>query len=829
MISKMDLSGKWHLRHCDGVRGKTEYATRWHTDARRYIEAEVPGAVHLDLMRAGLLDDPAYGMNCLKARWVEEGFWCYRRFFKVPSAARNKGCRAWLVFESLDLTAAVYLNGTKIGSHANVYHPCRIEVTGLLSEGRNLLAVILDSGPQGVADKPIGPLKAASSDSLNKSVWLRKPQFQFGWDWSTRLVNVGITGPVRLEYTTEPVRSRQVVPLSGLSPDLKTGRLDVRWQVEGLTDRDVKCEYRIEILDTGQSVVVPVTIGPGDQCLTAALEVPSPRLWWPRGYGRQHLYTVRVLLRRGAKILAEETARVGFRQIVIDQTPHPEEGNYFTVKVNGTPVFCKGANFVPSDMILARHSSPRVKRLLDLAEESHFNFLRIWGGGGYESSDFYEACDERGILVWQDFAFACRKFPGFDPEFAQSVTEEATWQVRRLARHPSLIVWCGNNEMDWANAEWKGFQEGWLYPDHALFHYTLPDLLRKEDPSRFYWPSSPSSPDGSSPNADHAGDQHPWSVGFSNPDFRDYRKMVCRFPNEGGFLGPPSLPTLMDCLPEGHREVQSLAWQLHDNAVDTWAEPGLADAITEFWLGRDCREMTPEAYTYWGGLLQGEALSEYIGNFRRRMPDSSAAVFWMFNDCWPTTRSWTTVDYQLRRTPSFHPVRRAFAPIAVQVVEEGEEVVIWGVNDRARTVKGTLRYGIFKFDGAFPVDLKQEVVLPPQQSTRIASFPRSSWRRIRESAAFALLETNGGLLARHRLILPRFRELRWLEPKWRVDLEDGHAVFRSPVFVWGVCLDLQGEMKYPDNFFDLYPGVPYVLPWKHSEPPRVLGTGNLSD
>lgn len=824
MMHTIDLNGTWKARWADGVRGNPSLAAREQTDESRYIEAQVPGEIHLDAERAGWIQDPRVDTHVLAARWVEECIWSYRRPFRVPPAATKN--RAWLVFERLDLAAIIFLNGEEIGRHANVFHPCRIEVTGKLKKGVNRLTVQIEGGLFNVGDKPAEGYGLHLDAKLHKRHWQRKPQYQFGWDWSPRLINVGITGPVRLEWTTAPARPDQFVPLVDCAADLATGTVRARWFVEGLTEKACPGKLTLELMETGQRASADVEVKPGLHPVEARMHVAQPALWWPVGCGKPNLYTLRATLAVNGRRIATITARIGFRHVRVDQSPHPETGNYFTFEINGRKVFMKGGNFVPMDLIPSRVARSEYDKVTDLALEANFNCLRVWGGGLYETEDFYNACNEKGILVWQEFIFACAKYPLQDQAFHDSVQNEARHQIRRLARHPSLVAWCGNNEMEWANWSW-GYDKGVVYPDYSLFHMTLPRLMAEEDPTRFYHPSSPWSPPGITPNDNHVGDQHPWQVGFANTDFRDYRRMTCRFPNEGGILGPTALPTMLECLPEDQRQIPSFAWQVHDNAVDSWGEPSYPDQMIQQWLGKDIRKMSIEEYTYWGGLLQGEGLREYCDNFRRRMFDSSAAIFWMYNDCWPATRSWTIVDYRLRRTPSFMPVRRAMQTVSVVVAGEGDDVMVFGINDTDRDWRGTLRYGVFRFDGGYPLDRTIDVVLPANASTRLTSFPLTQWRRPKETAAFAVLERDGRLTARNRLILPLFKELKWPAPGLRVALKNGKAVFTSSTFVWGVCLDLNGDRLLPDNFFDLYPGMSYELPWRRKTKPTVWFTGNL--
>jgi beta-mannosidase len=451
--------------------------------------------------------------------------------------------------------------------------------------------------------------------------------------------------------------------------------------------------------------------------------------------------------------------------------------------------------------------------------------LRVWGGGQYESDDFYELCDEKGIVVWQEFIFACGKFPGTDQAFHEDFVKEATWNVRRLAAHPSLVVWCGNNELEWGAFAWSGYQEGQIMPDHPIFHFTLPRLMQREDPTRFYWPSSPYSPDNEFPNADHVGDQHPWIVGFLDTpswmNFQRFRDLTCRFPNEGGFLGPTSLPTARACLAEGQEQMHSFSWRLHDNTF-------FNDACA-FWLGRTRASMSVEEFVYWGGLIHGEALREYCDSFRRKMFTCSSAVFWMYNDSWPCSRSWTIVDYYLRRTPSFHPVRRALAPVSVVLARESDRVVVFGVNDTRAPVKGSLRFGVFELAGAYRLDTTETVELAPNASTPLASFPAESWTERERTMCFAMLsDSSGNVIARNRYSEGFWKDMVWPAAAPRVRVDSGEAIFESDTFALGVCIDLDGERELADNFFDLYPGMEHRIAWAEAEPLRVLHVGNLS-
>lgn len=827
MSKRIGLNGTWKLTWSDLQRG--DRVTRLHplkADMTRAFDATVPGEIHLDMMKAGLIEEPAEGLNALAARWVEENVWRYRRTFKTPKM--KKGERCFIVFECLDLAAIVFLNGKEVGRHTNAFYPCVLDVTGHLAETENVLVVEIECGLYHVAEKPIHSY-CGPENTLNKRHWLRKTQSQFGWDWSLRLGNVGITGNVYLEVA-ETVRVDSVAVVPALAADLEHGSVKVRLAVNGLEDKPRKGVVVIDVAKAGVHVEMPVEIKHGEQVLEAVAEVVRPDLWWPVNHGAQPLYEVKATLTVGGLKMSETRKKVGFRHVRVNQDPHPEKGRYFIIEINGRPVFAKGGNMVPADMIFARIDRKRYETLVDRALESNFNFLRVWGGGLYESDDFYEICDEKGVLVWQEFVFACARYPAIDEKFLADVRKEATYQVRRLANHPSLVIWCGNNEMEWGCWSW-GFDRGTAYPDYSLFHLVFPTTLAQEDGTRYYQPSSPFSPDNKHPNADETGDQHPWSIGFGDNDFRKYRQMDCRFPNEGGILGPTALPTVKACLPKGQDYPGSFAWENHDNSVSYWGDGALyPDAMLEQWLGKKLENLSIEDYVYWAGVVQGQGLGEYIRNFRRRMFNDSAAIFWMYNDCWPMVRSWTTVDYYLRRTPAFHPVRRAFQPVTVAVVVEGGRVNVYGINDTPETWSGELRFGLFGVAGGLPVDRVEKVTLQANRSAVLASWSEAAWKKFGEKThgAFAILSADGQEKARDVLFMPFFKDMKWAKPELKVRMAKGKAVFTSRSFSWRVCLDLDGEKRLPDNFFDVLPGIPTVLDWPaRLGTPKVLRVGNL--
>jgi beta-mannosidase len=823
MYGSMSLNGVWGLTYAEGdpLVHPRHFAAEKFT-GRKLLEAAVPAPIHQVLLDQGIIDDPNLGMNSLKCRWVEEQVWIYRHTFTpsfaVPDVSGTG--RAWLCFDKLELHATVWLNGQEVGTHANAHRPARFDVTDALKEGENLLVVQLTAGMHEMADKPGADYHCGLIDLLTKRPWQRRPQYQSGWDWNARLTNIGILDDVRLEYSTGP-RLDQVAVFAMASEDLSSATVHARARVEGLGEGSTEATLGAEIVETGQKSTMTAQVVPGGQQFELTLPIDKPELWWPVGHGEQKRYTVRVYLRSGDDTQSVER-RTGVRRVEIDQSPHPVEGRYFILKVNNRPIFCKGGNWVPPDLLYGGVPDERYRALVDHAVQANFNMLRIWGGGEFAPRAFAEACDEAGVLVWHDYLFACSKYPGDEPAFAKEVREEVTWATRELAHHPSLVVWCGNNEIEWGDWAWGYDDVGRTHPHYALFHHDIPMISHRENPSTAYWLSSPHSPDFQHPNDATVGDQHPWHVTLLNPgatDFWKYRDCVDRFANEGGVFGASTPATLRQFLPAEEQHVNSLSWDHHDNSfaiVDSIpGELGHAYATVEHWIGRNPLEMSLDDYAFCSVLTQAEGLSEYILNYRRRMYSSAAAVFWMYNDSWPVTNGWTIIDYYLRRKLSFHPVRRAFDPVTVVVAAEGDDVVVFGVNETLEAVSGELRYGFFTLKGEIPIDERSEVKLAPNASTELARLPRKQWESLdpRQSGAFAVLSQEDRLIAQNRLFIERFKDLQFAEPQIEVVCKDGLAIFQSNVFVWAVCLDPDGESGVADDCFDLLPGVAYSIPW----------------
>ncbi len=831
---KLDLNGTWKVTWTDGVHGREipnilEFSAE--TDLERYMDVPVPMDLNKAMEAKGIIDDPNVGTNSLQARWIGQQYWCYYRTFEVDPDIPDK--RTWLVFDRLDYAASIYLNGKKIGSHQNAYTPCRIDVSGLLLAGKNTLTVGIESGHYFAADKNGGNyIHRDRIESSTKRSWLRKPQYQFGWDWNPLMVNVGITGDVNLEWAKE-ARIDQVLVQAELSDDLNSADLTVNSYIQGCS-KDVKARIRITVAETKQSFEQEIILGPDVQQYTSSLSLKKPELWWPSGQGPQNFYNIKVDVIVKGTIVDSKTTRIGIRKVEIDQSPHPVEGKYFTLMVNNRRIFCKGGNWVPADMIYSAVTKEKLSSLVMLAKEANFNMLRIWGGGEYAGHDLLDLCDQEGILVWHDFLFACDKYPGNDPEFLENVKEEITWAAREYSSHPSMVVWCGNNEILLGWESWGYKDWGLVDTDVEIYLKEIPKILEKERITIPYWPGSPySETPGVGANSPLEGDQHPWGVSLGNfdADFFEYRNFVDRFPNEGGVLGATGLATLKQFMPGEELSMRSFTWDHHDNTVNYWSKDlGISYRYIDFWLGRDYKSYSLEDFVFASSLLQSEGLHEYISNYRRRMYSSSSAIFWMYNDSWPVTNGWTIVDYYERRKLAFYSVKRAFQAVSIVIVEDADSFNIYGVNDSPEDWSGKMSYGVFETSGEGSEKFDKKIRIKQNTSGIIASIDKNSIAGKQEKSAGVyaiLLNKDGSTYAQDRYFNIRFKELDWHTPKIEISRRGNLAVFKSPVFVWGACIDLDGEARISDNCFDLIPGIEYTIQWPEgSALPVVIKTGN---
>ena len=618
--------------------------------------ASVPGCVHTDLLAAGRIADPYLDENETKLSWIGQTDWEYSTSFTVgPGLA---GHRIDLVCAGLDTVADLEINEERVGSTANMHRGYRFDVRPLLRPGDNQLKIKFHS-PYAYAERLqrlLGDRPHAYSEPFN---FIRKQACNFGWDWGPTLVTAGIWQPIGL-HCWSVARFAEIRPQVTVARGV--GRVELRVRLERAAEEPVT------IVASVNGSTAKATVD-GIEALLI-LTVDEPALWWPRGYGDQPLYALDVTVSSaGGQRLDSWSRRIGFRSVRIDRA-----GDAFTVVVNDVPVFVRGVNWIPDDVFADWITRERLAARFRQAADANVNYLRVWGGGRYESEDFYELADEMGFLVGQDFLFACAAYPEEQP-IAGEVEAEARENVVRLAAHPSLVLWTGNNENlsgyeDWG---WKA-RLGGLSWGATYYYKLLPRIVAELDPSRPYWPGSPysGSPDRH-PNDPSAGTTHIWDV-WNTDDYLKYREYRPRFVAEFGFQGPPAYATLRRAISDEPLAPDSPGMRHHQKAADGNEKlaRGLAAHLPE---PRDFDD-----WHYLTQLNQARALTFGIEHFRSLRPYCMGVIMWQLNDCWPVT-SWAAIDGDGRKKPLWYALREAYADRLLTLQPRDGGPALIAVND----------------------------------------------------------------------------------------------------------------------------------------------------
>ncbi|WP_405373067.1 MULTISPECIES: glycosyl hydrolase 2 galactose-binding domain-containing protein [unclassified Microbacterium] len=683
--------------------------------AEAVIPAAVPGCVHVDLLDADLIPDPYQGVNEALLAWIGLVDWTYRTTFDWSPDGHD---RQDLVFDGLDTVATIRVNGQVVGEVANQHRSYRFDVTALLQEGSNDLEVAFRapvpyangaSVELGVRPRPYGlPYEA-----------IRKSACSFGWDWGIATYTSGIWKPVHLEsWSTARIAEARVVA----TPDGAGGTVRVDLRVERADAGAAPLSARLVVsgpgIDPSQVAGAPVT---GDE-QRIELDLTSVERWWPAGYGEQPLYVVDVVLEGADGAALHATgSRVGFRTLHWDTEPD-EAGTPYTLVVNDQPVFVKGANWIPDDALPVRVDRGRYGRRLRQARAAHLNLIRVWGGGIYESDDFYDLCDELGLLVWQDFLFACAAYPEEEP-LRSEIVAEARENTVRLAPHASLAQLVGNNENLWGYEDW-----GWkLRLDGktwgaAYYYDLLPAIVAEVAPHVPYSPGSPFSPGagwdagtreqtGAHPNDEQHGSMHLWEQ-WNRLDWPTYRDHTPRFVAEFGWQAPPTWTTLRDALDDDPLTPESPGMIVHQKAME--GNVKLSNGLLPHF--RQPEDM--ETWHWAMQLNQALAVGAALDHFRSWAPHTMGAIVWQLNDCWPVT-SWAAIDGEERPKPLFHALRNAFAPRVVTIQPRGDVLVAVLGNDTADAWETTLRVRRLGFTGESRAETTAPVSVPPRGSLAV--------------------------------------------------------------------------------------------------------------
>jgi len=797
-----------------------------------WLPAKVPGCVHTDLFANGKIGDPFYRLNEKDQQWIDRESWEYRTILRADAALLAQA-HVELVFAGLDTFAEVFVNGQSVLFADNMFRSWRADVKAQLRAGDNVIVVRFRSPIEQVqgAYRALGYRLPAANDQSQEmvSMWARKAPYHYGWDWGPRFVTSGIWRPVALETWAEA----RIDDVQIFQNRLDAAAADLTAKVRLVATTAGRAHIAVRIAGEGGAALAQadIEVPAGVHDWTLPVRIAKPELWWPNGLGPQRLYELETTLATAAgAALDTRPTRIGLRTLeVVHQ--RDADGKSFYVKVNGAPVFMKGANWIPADSFNARVTPDRYRSLLGSAASTHMNMLRVWGGGIYEDDQFYALCDELGLLVWQDFMFACSMYPG-DDAFVANVEKEAVENVRRLRNHPSLALWAGNNENE---AAWKGW--GWpakfnltrkaqdrISADYKrMFHQILPGIIATEDPGRFYTRSSPSAnEDNVAANRKGWGDMHYWGVWHAEAPYPSYADNISRFMSEYGFQSFPELASV------ARYTAKESDWDIGSPVMLSHQRHPRGNALIRTYMDRDFRRPKDFAsFLYVGQVLQATVIKFAAEAHRRAMGRNWGSLYWQLDDCWPVA-SWSSIDYYGRWKALQYAAGQFFAPVLVSPVEEKGVVNVWGVSDRRTGTPARLSVRLIDFQGHELWRKDQDVRLLPNASAVLLSMPRAQALGGADPTRVVLVTelTEAGQkepLSRNLLSFVKTKELELPVPELRLEVGgDDHVsalgpvlvvTVTAPVFARNVFLTAGGpaaanaiDGRFEDNFFDLLPG-----------------------
>ncbi len=816
----LSLSGMWTVTALPlAAEGESGFQLFKQTNAEP-LAAQVPGEVHLDLMRAGRMPDPDISDNAREhGRWPEQYSWWYRTEFKPPPGF-SKNLRQRLVFDGIDLYGQIFVSGKLAGTTQDAFVAKEFDVKRLLHEGVNELVVRVTSGTELLppGDRGDGFKGIFATRSFDQRRLLRKPAYEYGWDWCDPLPNIGIEHGVRLEG-----RSQVVIQQVRLDTTIHGREVSLDGEVTVENPQpwsEVACILELQIdPPRGEPMIQRRRLDAqvGRSMIACHVAVPDPKLWWPNGMGDQPLYRVTARVICGDAETDRQVQTVGLRTVEVDRSPLAE-GARFCFKVNGKDVFCKGGNWAPADLIPARMNAARYQALVGEAKNAHLTMFRVNGVGLYEDDAFYDACDRAGILVWQDFTFSCFQYPDDKPEFLALVRNEAEGVVKRLRHHASLALWSGNNECLLGMSDWWGCNQ--TKPEDIggvlIYGQVLPEVCHFYDPARTYWPGSPAG--GDNPNSETSGDCHWWyTFGNSADPLRRVEPQVpdecrSRFVSEYGVMGPPNLATVRDFLKPEELSRDSLGWKIHQNSM----ERGITLIGIKSHYG-ERKDLSLPDFLLYGQLVQAVVQGAMMESMRFRKDDPKddceGNLVWSYNDCWGET-GWSLIDHYARRKASYYWYKRACSPVKVIVRSRPGHLVTRVVNDTLKSYRGTVRYGWYRLDGSARELQTRNLSIPENGMIEIASasLPSANERNPREWLYAATLSGKGIPDDQSIWLLAHQRDLALAEPV--ISNKNNHGILEvsSSVYCHAVHLEDGGHEILADNYFDLLPGVPLRIP-----------------
>lgn len=805
-MKRLTLNGTWSMKN---------------TRDKEWIKAKVPGSVFNDLLEEGLIEDPFYRDNDEKAIDIARFDYEYTREFEVSESLFNMD-RVLLKCSGLDTLSEIRINDRLIAETNNMHRTYEFDLRNIINNGTNRINILFKSPVNFIEQKHREDPIWGTTDALQGFPHLRKAHCMFGWDWGPQIPDSGIWRDIEIQaFKTARIKDVYITQLHSL--DKVT--LDIRTTLERYNQKKIKLQFVITDPE-GKEIIKAVPHN--SDVLSMQIDIENPRLWWPNGYGSQSLYKVEIKLMESDEDLDYKSYNIGLRSLKI-RREKDQWGESFEFEVNGVSIFAMGADYIPEDNLLSRCNPDRTEKLIKDCIEANFNSIRVWGGGLYPEDYFFDLCDKYGLIVWQDFLFACAVYR-MTEEFTENIIKEAEDNIRRIRHHACLGLWCGNNEMEIGWAEWNFPKDNRLKTDYIKqFEIVLPEVVKREDPNTFYWPASPSSGGGfEDPNSENIGDVHYWEVWHGLKPFTEYRKFYFRFASEFGFQSFPCLKTVEAfTLPED-RNIFSYVMERHQK--NKAANGKILYYLSEtFKYPKDFDHLL-----YASQLLQAEAIKYGVEHWRRHRGRCMGAIYWQLNDIWPVA-SWSSIDSFGRWKALHYYAKKFFAPILISACEEGNTVELHVTNETMKSMIGKVVWKLYDNDG----NVQREGSLTNTQEALASSM----WAKLDFNDVLA----TGQKRRNHYLVYSLYNEtskissgtilfdkpkyFEFKDPKLTfelIEMKDKFIIIvYSEAFAKGVEISLKDiDSKFSTNYFDVVPQEPVIVEMKKewlSKPVTILG------
>lgn len=784
----------------------------------KWMTATVPGTVHQDLLAHQLLPNPFFGTNEQKIQWVENEDWEYKTTFTVTEEQLSRGA-ASLVFEGLDTYANVYLNGALLLKADNMFLGYSIPVKEVLRKGENRLHIffrspIKETLPQWASNGFDYP---ADNDHLDKklSIFTRKAPYSYGWDWGIRMVTSGIWRPAYLRfYDVATIDDYHVKQLSLTDQRAEvSNELEINSILSEQTEAEVVVSYSLK---NGEPVTKKktVTLNPGINKIKIPVEVENPVRWMPNGWGEPTLYDFTAQVVCQGKTIASDHHRIGLRTIRL-VNEKDEHGESYFFEVNGIPMFAKGANFIPNDILLPTMTDERYATLFRDIKEANMNVIRVWGGGTYEDNRFYDLADENGILIWQDFMFGCTTYPA-DPTFLKRVSDEVDYNIKRLRNHACLAMWCGNNEIleglkywGWQSRYTPEVYEEFYRNYDKLFRGLLPAKVKEWDEGRSYIHTSPYFSSWGRPDSWNIGDSHNWGIWYGKKTFESSDTEIGRFQSEFGFESFPEMKTIATFASPEDYEIESEVMTAHQKSTQ-------GNALIRTYMERDF--IVPEKFedfVYVGLVLHGQGMRYCFEAHRRNRPYCMGTLYWQLNDSWPVV-SWSSIDYYGNWKALHYQAKRAFAPLIINPIHENGNLNVYLLSDKLEDSSDmTLDMRLMDFKGKKLLQKSAKVEVAANTSAKVFGCALDEWadeaQRKECYLLLSLKDRHGKEITRdiHYFLPTKDLNLPQTTVNSKLKVQDGRcevtlsaSKLAKDIFVQ---IPYQGA-RFTDNFFDLLPG-----------------------